>query len=390
MTKTPAAKRPARKTVTGAEAPQAERTYPLAPIVEPEPSSKSVWSRIQQPFSLGFMLVLGGLAAFTLGVAMSNLSTVLIYIALALFLALGLDPIVRMLEKRGMSRPVSILVVMLGVLAVLGVIIAAILPTVISQISSFVTDLPKTIDNFLKSDFYAALYERFGEHLTNLLADLQAFLSDPGNLAALAGGALQVGMGIAGAISGSIIVLVLTIYFVATLPAMKQSMLRFAAARNRARIGGITDEITDSVGGYVMGMVILAFFNALLVFFSHLFLGLPFPLLMATFAFLITLIPLVGSLIFWILGSVLALFTSPLAALIFAIVYLIYMQVEAYVLTPRVMSRTIAIPGALVVIGALVGGTLLGLLGALVAIPVTASLLIIIKQIVWARQDARV
>ena len=75
--------------------------------------------------------------------------------------------------------------------------------------------------------------------------------------------------------------------------------------------------------------------------------------------------------------------------LIFAIVYLVYMQVEAYLLTPRVMNRTISVPGSLVVIGALVGGTLLGLLGALVAIPVTASVLLIIKQIVIPRQDAK-
>ncbi len=80
---------------------------------------------------------------------------------------------------------------------------------------------------------------------------------------------------------------------------------------------------------------------------------------------------------------------SPTAGLWFAVIYLAYMQVEAYILTPRVMNRTISIPGALVVIGALVGGTLLGLLGALVAIPVTASVLLIIKQIVIPRQDAK-
>ncbi len=93
---------------------------------------------------------------------------------------------------------------------------------------------------------------------------------------------------------------------------------------------------------------------------------------------------------FWVIGTGLALFTNPIAALIFGIVYLIYMQVEAYVITPKVMNRAISIPGSLVVIGALVGGTLLGLLGALVAVPVTASILIIIKKIWIPRQDSRV
>ena len=86
-------------------------------------------------------------------------------------------------------------------------------------------------------------------------------------------------------------------------------------------------------------------------------------------------------MLYWIVATVIALFTSPLSALIFAICYLIYIQIEAYVLTPKVMNRAIEIPGSLVVIGALIGGTLLGFIGALVAIPVTASILLIIKQV---------
>ena len=110
---------------------------------------------------------------------------------------------------------------------------------------------------------------------------------------------------------------------------------------------------------------------------------------MAIAAFCITLIPLIGSVCYWIFATVLALFSNPVAALIFGIVYLIYIQLEAYLLTPRVMNKTVSVPGALVVIGALVGGTLFGLLGALVAIPVTASILLIIKQIFIPRQDAK-
>ncbi|MFT4230909.1 MAG: AI-2E family transporter, partial [Microbacterium sp.] len=144
------------------------------------------------------------------------------------------------------------------------------------------------------------------------------------------------------------------------------------------------------VGAYLMGMVILAFVNAVVAFVIHLCLGLPFPALMAVVAFCVTIIPLVGSVLFWAIATSLALFTSPLSALIFAILYAVYMQLEAYVLTPRVMNRAISVPGALVVIGALVGGTLLGLLGALVAVPVTASILLIVKQVVIPRQDAKV
>jgi predicted PurR-regulated permease PerM len=363
---------------------------PRASVVEPMTPSRSFWTRIDRPFVFGFLVTLGGLAAIVLGLALTSLSTVLIYIALALFAALGLDPAVRFLERRGLSRAISVVVVILALIVVVGLILWMIVPIVIEQIASFVRSVPGMIQEFTRSDIYATLEAQFGDQFEDLVADVQKFLTDPGNIAAIGGGALQIGASIATAISGAIVVLVLTLYFVATLPMIKTGLLRLAPARDRARVGDITDQITDSVGGYVMGMVVLAFFNAILAFLLYLFLGLPFPPLMATVAFCITLIPLVGSVMFWIIGTGLALFTNPVGALIFAIVYLVYMQVEAYVITPRVMNRAISIPGSLVVIGALAGGTLLGLLGALVAVPVAASILIIIKQVWVPRQDARV
>ncbi|GGM36243.1 AI-2E family transporter [Microbacterium saperdae] len=358
--------------------------------VEPMTPSRSFWTRIDRPFVFGFLVTLGALGAILLGLALSNLATVLIYIALALFAALGLDPSVRFLERRGLRRAVSVLIVILSLIVVVALILWMVLPVVIEQIASFVRSVPGMIADFQRSDVYATLEKQFGDQFEDLVADVQKFLTDPGNIATIGGGALKVGASIATGISGVIVVLVLTLYFVASLPGMKQSLLRLVPARDRARTSEITDQITDSVGGYVMGMVVLAFFNAVLAFLLYFFLGLPFPPLMATVAFCITLIPLVGSVMFWIIGTTLALFTNPVGALIFAIVYLVYMQIEAYVITPRVMNKAISIPGSLVVIGALAGGTLLGLLGALVAVPVAASILIIIKQVWIPRQDARI
>jgi predicted PurR-regulated permease PerM len=111
---------------------------------------------------------------------------------------------------------------------------------------------------------------------------------------------------------------------------------------------------------------------------------------MGVLAFAITIIPLVGPVLYWIFASVLALFTSPIAALIFAIAYLVYIQLESYVISPRVMNRAVAIPAALVLIGALVGGALLGVLGVLVALPIMASILLIIREVVVPRQDLKV
>jgi predicted PurR-regulated permease PerM len=392
--KKPAAKKSAPEESTSMKE-QATTEAPSTPahraaVVEPMTPSRSFWTRIDRPFVFGFLVTLGGLGAIVIGLAISSLSTVLIYIALALFGALGLDPAVRFLERRGLSRAISVVITILALIVVFALILWMVIPIVIEQIAGFVKSVPGMIQDFTKSDLYATLNDQFGDQFQDLIVEVQKFLSDFGNLATIGGGALQVGASIATGISGAIIVLVLTLYFLATLPGMKQGLLRLAPARDRDRASDITDQITDSVGGYVMGMVVLAFCNATLALILYAVLGLPFPPLMAAIAFCVTLIPLVGSVLFWIIGTGLALFTNPIAALIFAAIYLVYMQIEAYVLTPRVMNRAVAVPGSLVVIGALAGGTLLGLLGALVAVPVTASILIIIKQVLVPRQDARV
>ncbi|MEV7692901.1 AI-2E family transporter [Microbacterium sp. NPDC089189] len=347
------------------------------------------WRAVHHPFALGFFVTLGALVAFVLGLAVSNLSTVIIYVVFALFAALGLDPIVRLLERRRVPRVWGIVIVYVGFALAVAAVLLLIIPTVVRQIVEFVKSVPTFFADFQRTDVYHYLHDTFGTALTDLLTQLQDFLTTPSNLAAIGGGVLQVGVTIVTGISGAIIVVVLSLYFTATLPTMKKSFFQLAPAYSRPRVADLTEKITDSIGGYLMGMVILAFCNAMFVLIMFLILGLPFPQLFAVAAFCITLIPLIGTVLFWVIGSVFALFADPTGALVFAIAYLVYMQLEAYLLTPRVMNRTISIPGALVVIGALVGGTLLGLLGALVAIPVTASVLLIIKQVLIPRQDAK-
>jgi len=350
---------------------------------------KPFWTRLDSPFTVGFLLTFGGLAAILLGLALTNIATILIYIAFAMFAALGLDPVIKWFVRHNVKRAWAITIVFLTFGVVLAGLILLVVPTLVEQITSLIKGIPQTIDNFQKSDFFHWLEGIFGTGLDSLVTDIEKWIINPANIAAISGGLLKVGAGIATAISGGLIVIVLTLYFIASLPGIKESLMQFAPARNRPKVRSMTNEITDSVGSYLMGMVVLAFFNSIVAFLLHFFLGLPFPLLMGVLAFAITIIPLVGPVLYWITATVLALFTSPLAALIFAIAYLIYIQIEAYVITPKVMSKAIEIPGSLVVIGALIGGTLMGLLGALIAVPVTASILLIIKQVFIPKQDAK-
>lgn len=366
-------------------------TDPVPPASgKPSGAIRSFWARIDQPFTVGFTLTLGGLAALLLGLAVSNLATVIIYIVLALFAALGLEPVVNWLMARGVKRGWAIAIVFLGIALILVGLLWIVVPTVVQQISQFVQDIPGLISTAEQSDWFAFLQGQFGTAVPDLLNNLETFITDPGNIAAIGGGAVQIGIEIVSVISGTFITLVLTLYFIASMPTIKAAFYRLAPARNRPGLRDLTEQITESIGGYLIGMVVLATANALFAFILHLILGLPFPALMAVIAFLITLIPLIGPVLYWIIASVIALFSDPFTALMFAVFYLAYIQIEAYVLTPRVMNRTVEIPGALVVIGALVGGTLLGLIGALVAIPVSASILLIIKQVWVPRQDAKV
>lgn len=351
--------------------------------------SQFISAAVARPLSAGFALTVGGLLAILLALAISDLSSILISTALALFIALGLDPVVRMIERWGASRQWAIVIVSAVIVIAFLAIVGILVPIIAKQVVSFFQNLPTIIADFQTSPVYAWLTEYFGDGIESLVLQVQDFILNPSTLATIGGGVLQVGAGVIGGASTGIIVFVLTLYFTASLDSMKQGFYRLAPAYARPRVADITERITQSVGSYIKGMVVLAFFNAVLAGLLYTFLGLPFPPLMAVAAFFITIIPLIGSVAFWVVGTGLALFASPIGALIFAVVYLIYMQVEAYLLTPRVMNRAISVPGALVVIGALVGGTLLGFLGALVAIPVTASILLIVREVVMPHQDAQ-
>lgn len=373
-------------------APAAETVVAPAPDSAPveAPPSRTFWTYLNRPFGVGFLLTLGGIVAIGLGAAVTSLATIWIYIAFALFAALGLDPIVRRLERHRVPRTWGIVIVYAVFAVVLVGLLWLVLPTVIRQIAQFFNDIPSMVTKFQTTDFYAWIRDQFGDQVPVWLDEIQKFLTTPSNIATIGGGVLQVGVGIATTISGVIIIIVLSLYFLASLDQMKSAFYRLAPARNREFVGEMTEEITGSVGSYLTGMVVLAFFNSLMTFILYSILGLPFPLLLAVVAFCLTIIPLVGTVIFWIVGTVVALLSSPIAALVFGILYLVYMQLEAYVLTPKVMNKAISVPGSLVVIGALVGGTLMGLLGALVAIPVTASILLIIKKVFIPRQDAKI
>ncbi|MFE2772912.1 AI-2E family transporter [Microbacterium resistens] len=341
-----------------------------------------------EPFTFGLVGALGVLVALLIGTIVGQLSTVLVYIGLALFLALGLDPIVAWIEKK-LPRGAAVAIVVVVVILAFAGIVLAIVPILVQQISNLITDAPEIIDNVTHTEWYEHLAAQYGDSFNDAVQGILTFLQDPGNLGQIGGGLLAVGAGIAGGITGVTIVLILTLYFMASLRSMKRVAARFVPAYRRDRFREILEDVSGAVGRYVIGQASLALINGVLSLIFLTIIQAPLPALLALIAFIGSLIPLVGTLSGSIIISLICLFTSPTTALIAAIYYLIYMQIEAYVISPRIMSRAVAVPGAIVVIAAVGGGALGGILGALVAIPVAASIIIIVQKVLFPAQDAK-
>ncbi|MFE1644941.1 AI-2E family transporter [Microbacterium sp. P01] len=347
--------------------------------------------KIQNPFRVALVATLGvGVGLLLIG-SIQTLSTILLYVGTALFLSLGLEPVVSFLERRKLPRWAAVLITLLAVLLVLAGIVLMVVPIIASQITQLVgtiTDIAqsgtflKDVENWLTATFPNLNLDEVTKYLQNWVATL--------DYGSIGGGIIAVGASILAGFTGTFIVVILTIYFTASTPNLKAAIYQLVPASKRSRFIDLSEQITDSVGYYVMGQVSMGVINGILSAIFLTIIGAPFPAVLAVVAFFFSLIPLVGTLT----GSALIVLTclglgSPTTALIAAIYYLIYMQIEAYVISPRIMNRAVSVPGAVVVIAALAGGSLLGLLGALIAIPVAASILIIYRQVVIPRMNER-
>ncbi|ARJ06279.1 AI-2E family transporter [Cnuibacter physcomitrellae] len=341
-------------------------------------------------FRIGLVGGLGVLLSLLIGGAVTQLSTVLVYVGLALFIALGLDPLVSWLERK-MPRGLAIAIVFAAVIGVFAGLLFTVIPLIVQQTGNFITHFPQIVSDFGNSDFVKGIEAQLGGavDIDQAMQGATGFIQDPNNLLALGGGLLAVGSGIASGLTGSVIVLILTLYFLASLRSMKRVAYRFVPANKRKRFASLTEDVTGAVGRYVVGQVTLAAINGVLSFIYLSIIQAPLPVLFAFIAFLGSLIPLVGTLSGAVIITLVCLFASPTTALAAAIYYVIYMQVEAYVLSPRIMNRAVKVPGSIVVIAAVAGGALGSVLGALVAIPVAASAIIIIQKVVWPHQDAK-
>ena len=338
------------------------------------------------PFYFGFMVTAGALIAFTLLQALASASAVFILIIISLFLAAGLNPAVLFFQNRGLKRGASVGAVMGLVLLFVAAFIAIAAPPLIDQGNQLVNNAPQLVKDLNNNAFINDLNNRYGV-IDSLQTRVDSVIKD-GQFAITAfGGVIGVGKAVVSGLVSAFTILVLTLYFLAALPQVVQISLRFVPATRRDRVSKLSNAIIARVGSFVGGQGIIAILAALFILIMGLIIGMPYTAPLAMVVLVCGFIPLVGHFIGMSIVTLVSLTKSPTTALVALGSYIIYVQIENYVITPKIMRKSLAIPGLVTIIAALLGTSLLGLIGGLLAVPIAAAVLLIIDEVVFPRAD---
>ncbi len=335
----------------------------------------------RSPFFIGLNAGFGVAVAYVIVRGIADITTVLVIIGLALFLAIGLNPIIEFFVHRGIRRWIAVGLVTLGFVAIIvGFVLSAASP-ITHEIQALVKNYPRYKANIAAGRGWAGkIAVKF--HLTSYLRGKRKFKLPVGGV--LGAGKALLSLGVA-----TISVIALTIYFLFALPGVRKLWLSLVPRSRRPRVELLTDEVFSRVGGFMLGNLFTSLISGLGTYIWLLAFSVPDALLLALLVALFDLVPMVGSTIAGIIVSLVA-FTKG-ASIGFATLafYLTYRYVEDYLLNPRVMKRTVKVSPGLTIIATLIGGTLLGLVGALVAIPVAATLQLILQEVAFPRQNQR-
>ena len=335
----------------------------------------------RSPFFIGMAAAAGVAVTYGFAELLIRARSVLVLIGLALFIAAGLDPAVSWLSRRGLPRWTAVLSVVAVLVGVLAVFLLAAIPPLTSQATTLANHLPNYLHslNNPRSEL-GRLNLRY-----HIEQRVQQLLSSRGTT--IAGGLLGAGAVVLSTATSVVVVMVLTIYFLSGLPKIKLFIYRLAPRSRRARVILIGDEIFTKVGGYLLGNFVTSLIAGLGTYLWMISLGIPYPALLALLIVLLDLIPVVGSTIGGMIVTLVALTVSLPVALATLGFYVAYRFAEDYLLVPRIMGRTVQVPAAVTVVSVLIGATLLGLVGALVAIPAAAAVRLLLHEVTFRRMD---
>ena len=336
------------------------------------------------PFFIGLTGALGVAVAYGLVRSIADIAQVLTIIGLALFIGVGLQPAVVWLEGRRLPRSASVMLITFAFLAVIAAFITAAIPPITHEAHELMVNFPRYRANIANG-------KGFLGHLVTKL-HLSSYVR--GNSAAsktlkkeAVGSVIGAGKLLLSTTASAISVVVLTIYFLVALPSISEIWLGLVPASRRERVSSLVDEVFGRVGGFVLGNIITSVVAGAGTTVWLTIFGIPYAFLLGLFVAIFDLIPVVGSTLAGIVVSLVALTKGLPVAIATGGFYAFYRLFEDYLLVPRVMNRTVRISPGLTIIATLIGATLWGLLGALVAIPIAAGVRLVLEEVVFPATD---
>jgi len=335
----------------------------------------------RSPFFVGLSATAG--VAITLAIIWMFwiAADVFLLIGVALFLAVGMDPAVSWLVTRKFPRWLAVVVVLVVIVAAIGGFVAVAVPALVTQGEELIKTAPQLLQQVQdRNSFIGQLNDQF-----QVQQKIESLLSDSGST--IAAGVLGAGEAIFGAVTDSLIIVILTVYFLADMPRIRGLFYRLAPHSRRPRAILIGDDIMAKVGGYVLGNLVISVIAGVLTFVWLLILGVPYALLLAILVAILDVVPVVGSTIAGIVVAVVALSVSLPVCLATIGFFILYRFLEDYVLVPKIIGKAVDVPALVTVVAVLIGAALLGIVGALVAIPISAALLLLGREVLFPRLD---
>lgn len=339
-------------------------------------------------FSYAFGLAAGALSAYALLRVAAHAHSVLVLVALSAFFAVSLNPVVSALTRQRrlpMPRWAAVLVVGILVLALVAGFLAVIVPPVDHEVTALVHQVPHLVDEAQnRSTWLGRMEARY-----HVSTKLESFLSSKSLGVSALSGVVGAGRYVLDMLTSIFAVVALTIYFLAGLPNVVAAVYRTVPATRRARARELGDEILTQVGRYMLGSVLNASIAGLATFAWTAILGIPYPAALGLLVGLLDMVPVIGSTIGGGVVTLVAFSHSLPVALATLAFYIAFRLTEDYLLLPKVMRHAVNVPPIATVVAVLIGGALLGIVGALLAIPTAAALKLVTWQVLIPRLDRR-
>lgn len=334
-------------------------------------------------FPFAFWLAAGAFTAYTIVHVLSGLGGLLSIILLAVFFATALDPLVTGLVNRGLRRGLAVTVVALGLLGVIAGFIAVIVPPVTHEVTMLIDSIPHYIDDLSNKSTYLGKLEARYQVTEKAKSWINA--NKAGNLDL--SGLLGAGRAVFSVLTGTLAAVALTMYFLANMPGIKRFAYRLVPLRRRPRVSALSDRILAQVGRYVIGQMVIASIGGLFSYVWALAWSVPYPAALGVVVALFGLVPVVGSSIGGAIVTLVALTVSVKVAIATLVYYVAARLAEDYLIAPRVNRRTVDVHPLVTILAVLAGAALLGVVGALVAIPTAVAIRLIATEVVLPRID---